>query len=70
MFGPLMDPFRWRQTTARQLRELGHHESADALWEASAASRRKLEEAQARKARRRAERRKTFLGRVLNLLSR
>ena len=68
MFRPLMDPFGWRQNTARRLRELGHHESADALWETPAASGRKLDEEQARKARRRAERRRTFLGRALNLL--
>ena len=68
MFGPLMDPFRWRQTTARRLRELGHHQSADAIWEASTASRRKLDEEQARKARRRAGRRRTLFGRALNIL--
>lgn len=68
MFGPLMEPFRWRQDTARRLRELGHHQSADGIWETTKASQRNQNEQQARKARRRAERRRTLMGRALNFL--
>ncbi|MDE2900362.1 MAG: hypothetical protein OXN15_04980 [Chloroflexota bacterium] len=61
------DPFNKRRM-ARRLRELGLHEAANDIHGISAEEARSIHDRQARKARRRAERRRTFLGRALNML--
>lgn len=65
---PFLRMYDWRVRSARLLRETGRHDLADEILGISAQSKREWHDKQARKARRRAERRGTFFGRALNIL--
>ena len=61
--------FQWRQRAARQLWHMGRKREAKELLGVNEERLRRDHDKQARIARRRAERHRTFMGRVLNIIN-